>query len=107
MRFAFKVDVRLAADVDCHLGDGAAGERPRLLAGIVVGDAGTAVAATDAKALAPDHELARLGLDPALADLVFAVVEGQDARWRRRAGPRRPSRRRRTGSGPRPWERPR
>ena len=46
--------------------------------GVVVGD-GFAAVATDAQALAGDGELAGLGLDPALADLVVAVVEGQDA----------------------------
>jgi len=56
---AFQVHVQLAADVDRDPSEGAAGERVRLLAGVVAGD--------------------RLGLDPALADLLIPVVQGQDA----------------------------
>ena len=48
------------------------------LAGVVVGDRLAAVAA-DAEALAGDHELAGLGLDAALADLLVAVVEREGA----------------------------
>ena len=53
-------------------------KRHGAVAGVVVGDAGAAVAA-DAEALAGDHELAGLGLDPALADLRVAVPERQHA----------------------------
>ena len=99
---AFEVDVRVAADVDGDAVDGAAGERPGHGAGVVVGD-GLAAVTADAEALAGDGELAGLGLDPAFADLVVAVVQGQDAGRRRRAPPRRPCRRPPTGSGSPRW----
>src|SRR5438034_914549 len=57
--------------------DGAAGEGGRVSAGVVAGDRLAAVAA-DAQALARDREHPGLGLDPALADLLIPVVEGQD-----------------------------
>src|SRR4051794_40678350 len=75
---ALEVDVGLAADVDRHAVDGAAGELPRLAAGVVAGDRVRAVA-PDAQPLAGDGELARLGPDAALAHLHVAVEEGQDA----------------------------
>src|SRR4051794_1263586 len=77
-RFAFEVDVGLATDVDGDAVDGAAGERPWRAAGVVVGD-GVAAVASDAQAFATDRELARLGLDLALADLHVAVEERQRA----------------------------
>src|SRR5205814_2355090 len=73
-----EVDVGVAADVDRDPVDGAAGEGVRVRAGVVVGDRFAAVAA-DAQALARDREQPGLGLDTALADLLVAVVEGQDA----------------------------
>src|SRR6266516_2497070 len=72
-----QVDVGVAADVDGDALDGAAGEGVRVRAGVVVGDRFAAVAA-DAQALARDREHSWLGLDPALADLLIPVVEGQD-----------------------------
>ena len=75
---ALEVDVGLAADVDGDAVDRAAGERPRRVAGVVVGDRLAAVA-PDAQPLAGERELARLGLDAALADLAVAVVERQRA----------------------------
>src|SRR5438045_532635 len=73
-----QVDVGVAADVDRDPVDRAAGEGVRVRAGVVAGDRFAAVAA-DAQALARDREHSGLGLDPALADLLVAVVEGQDA----------------------------
>ncbi len=49
----------------------------RRRARVVVGDRLAAVA-PDAQALAGEREVAGLGLDPALADLLVAVVQGQD-----------------------------
>jgi hypothetical protein len=74
---ALKVDVRVAADVDGDSLDGAAGEVVRGSVGVVVGDWLAAVTA-DAQALAGEGEHAWLGLDPALADLLVPVIEGQD-----------------------------
>ncbi len=68
----------LSAHVDEHAPDRPAGEAPRRRSRVVVGDRLAAVTA-DAQPLAADGELARLGLDPALADLAVAVVERQDA----------------------------
>ncbi len=79
MRFAFEVDVGLAAYVDRDTVDGAAGEVPRLLPWVVVGDSGAAVAA-DAEAFTGDHELAGLGLDLGFADQSVAVPEREFAR---------------------------
>ena len=97
---ALEVDVRLAADVDGDLVDRAAGERVRRLARVVVGDRLAAVPA-DEERRAGDRERAELRLDPALADLLVAVVERERAR---RAGRLvcRPSRTTRTGSGSSP-----
>src|SRR5215212_11063104 len=71
---ALEVDVRLAADVDGDALDRAAREPVRRGAGVVVGD-GVAAVAPHAQAFAADRELARLGLDTALADLHVAVEE--------------------------------
>src|SRR3954462_10459469 len=73
-RLTLEVEVRLATDVDGDANDDAAGEVPRQFAGVVVGDAGATVA-SDAEALAGDHELAGLGLDAAFADLGVVVPE--------------------------------
>src|SRR4051794_4807166 len=67
--FAFEVGVGLAAHVDRHPVDRAAGEPPRHHARVVAGDAGAAVA-THAQPLAADHELPRLRLDGRLTDLL-------------------------------------
>src|SRR4051794_12250049 len=75
---ALEVDVRLAADVDRDAVDRAAGEAVRRGARVVVRD-GVAAVASDAQAVAGERELARLGLDPALADLLVAVEERQRA----------------------------
>src|SRR5450755_182741 len=72
-----EIDVRLAADVDCDAVDRTAGELVRVSAGVVAGDRFAAVS-SDAEAFAGDRELARLGLDAALADLLLTVVERQD-----------------------------
>jgi len=80
--FAFEVDVGVSADVDGDAVQGAAGEGPGCLAGIVGGD-GCAAVAAGVEAFAAEGELAGLGLDVALADLVVAVVQRQDAPARR------------------------
>src|SRR4051794_5784157 len=74
--FALQVDVWFPADVDRDAVDRAAGERVRRGARVVIGD-GVAAVAPDAQAFAADGELARLGLDAALADLDVAVEERQ------------------------------
>src|SRR4051794_14130672 len=71
---ALEVDVGLAADVDGDARDRAAGEPPRRCAGVVLGD-GVGAVAPDAESVAGERELARLGLDPSLADLDVAVEE--------------------------------
>ena len=75
---ALQVHERLAADVDRHPVEVPAGEGPRTVAGVVVGD-GLAAVPPDAEALARDGELARLGADPPLADLLVAVPQRQGA----------------------------
>src|SRR5215208_2900656 len=75
---ALEVDVRLAADVDRDAVDRAAGAAVRRGARIVVRD-GVAAVASDAQAIVGQRELARLGLDAALADLLVAVVERERA----------------------------
>src|SRR3982751_1779418 len=81
---ALHVDVGLAADVDSDPLDGAAGEPGPVVIRVVAGHRRAAVAA-DAQAFARDREHPGLGLDAALADLGFAVVQRQDAggdvRW--------------------------
>src|SRR3954454_7381321 len=81
---ALEVRVRLATDVDGNPLDRAAGEPPRHLPGIVPGDAFPGVASYG-KSLARQRELAGLGLDRGLADLLIAVEQRQgpvgDARW--------------------------
>src|SRR3954462_2226047 len=74
--FALQVDVRFAADVDRDAVDRATGERVRRGARVIIGD-GVAAVAPDAQTFAADRELARLGLDAALADLDVAVEERQ------------------------------
>src|SRR4051794_1565810 len=75
---AGQVDERLAAHVDDRLVDGAAGERPRPLARVVVAHRLGAVAA-DVQPLAGDRELARLRPYAGLADRLFAHVQRQRA----------------------------
>ena len=82
---ALQVDVRLAADVDGDALDRAAGEAPGRVARVVVGHRLAAVA-PDAQALAGDRELARLGLDAALADLRGRRGTATGSRWRRAGG---------------------
>src|SRR3954452_7930254 len=75
LRLLGEVDERLTADVDEDGHDGAAGERPRRAAGVVVGHGRRAVEA-DVEPLSREGELPGLGADPALADLLVADVEG-------------------------------
>src|SRR3954453_4515536 len=81
---ALEVGVRLATDVDGNPFDRAAGEAPRHLPGIVPGDAFPGVAPYG-ESLAGQRELAGLGLDRGLADLLVAVEQRQgpvcDAGW--------------------------
>src|SRR5215475_10992838 len=77
-RLALEVPVRLAADVDRHPLDGAAGESVGAFARVVAGDRRAAVPA-DAQALTGQLEVAGLVPDPSLADLAVAVVQGQHA----------------------------
>jgi hypothetical protein len=76
LRFAFEIEVRLTADVDCDAMDGATGEPPGLAAGVVVGDRVTAVA-SDAQSLAGDHVPAGLKLERTFPDLRVAMPERQ------------------------------
>src|SRR5689334_1214578 len=71
---AFEVDVGLAADVDRHHVDGAAGEVPGALARVVGGDAGPAPA--DGQVRAGEAKLPGLSFDASLADLLLAVIQG-------------------------------
>src|SRR5262249_4872663 len=72
--FGGKIDERLAADVDDRLVDGAADERPRGLARVVVRHRLRAFLA-DVQALARNRELARLRLDPGAAGFRVADVQ--------------------------------
>src|SRR4051794_25783209 len=78
LRLPREVDERLAADVDEHAVDGAAGERPRRAAGVVVGHRRRPVE-PDVEPLAREGELPGLGADAALADLLVADVERERA----------------------------
>src|SRR5829696_951016 len=71
-----EVDERLTGDVDDRLGDGAAGEGERVGAGVVGRDRLARVLA-HVQALADQREVARLGHDPALADLLVVDEQGQ------------------------------
>src|SRR3954452_18515668 len=73
---AFAVDVRLAAAVDRDAVDGPACEGPWRGTGVVAGDRVAAVS-SDAQPFPTQRELARLGLDPPLADLDVAVEQRQ------------------------------
>src|SRR5215467_1466141 len=77
-RLALQVEVGLAADVDRHPLDDAAGEPVGPFARVVAGDRRSAVAA-HAQALTGELEVAGLVPDPPLADLAVAVVQGQHA----------------------------
>ena len=76
--FGGEVNEGLSADVYRRARDRAAGEAPRCLARVVVGDWFCAVF-PDVEALAGDRELAGLRLDPALSYLFLACVQGQGA----------------------------
>src|SRR5215213_3617383 len=67
--FGGQVDERFAADVDEHAFDGAADERPGRVACVIVAD-GLGPGASDDQAAAAESELAGLGLDRVLADLL-------------------------------------
>jgi LuxR family transcriptional regulator, maltose regulon positive regulatory protein len=73
----------LAADVDDHAADGAAGERPGALTGIVVGDRLGSGPPHD-QAAAPEAELPGLGYDLSLARLLIPDVQAQQALRRHR-----------------------
>src|SRR6476659_3928879 len=75
-RLAGEVDEGLAANVDDGASDGASDQRPWGGAGVVVGNRFAAVLA-DVETFPGNGELARLGLDPAFADLGGPDVEGE------------------------------
>ena len=72
---AFEVDVRFAAHVERDAVDGAAGERERRCAGVVLGESLARIAA-EAQGCPRDRERAELGLDSTLADLLVGVSIG-------------------------------
>src|SRR6266568_5817726 len=75
VRFDFVINVHLPTDVHDHLLD-CAGEWPGILAWIVLRD-WLATIATNVQPLACNRELARLGPNLALADLLVVDVDGQ------------------------------
>src|SRR5215207_10279905 len=81
--FGGQVDEGFAADVDEDALDGAADERPGRFASVVVGDR-LGPGASDDQATAAESELAGLGPDRILTDLLVADIEAERALGRHR-----------------------